>query len=78
MESFCSLALARSAVATGSKSHRYFVRVVSTPFFALRYVNDPIYLPGDDNSMKNRRLRLEEANLELKGAAVKAREDYRK
>lgn len=46
------------------------------PFYAIRYINDKRYLPGDD-SMATRRLRPSEEDVKLRATAVKSGEDYR-
>lgn len=52
--------------------------MVPTPFCAMQYFSDQLNVLGDENSMKIKMLRLREAIVNFRAAAVKYRESYRK
>lgn len=59
-----------SYAATTSSEQIHSVWVVWTPFCAKPYSNDPRYFSKEDKSMKNRRLKSEEAIQKLESAAA--------
>lgn len=54
---FYRCVLKLSEVSTDSKMQRHQVRDVPAPFCRVQYLNDQHYLPGDESSTENRRLR---------------------
>lgn len=44
----------------------------------MKYINYPRYLPVDEKSIENRRLRPEETSVQVRDTAVKSRRGYRK
>lgn len=77
-ETFCKWVLELSDADSVSKSQRHQKCAVPASFCAMRYIKDRRYLTGDENSMQTWRLRPKEANVELRAAAVKSTEKYRK
>lgn len=78
VESFQRWELDSSDVASDNKEQGHQLWVVPTLFCAMRYLNGPWNLPGDDDSMETWRLSPREAVLLRRAAALKSKGKHRK
>lgn len=73
VESLRRGALELSEAATGNKGQRLSVLLVLAPFCAVRYINDPRFLPGDEESREHKRMSTRGGNVAFKCVAPRSR-----